>query len=301
MSAVDRQPAIENSALSRRLSNLMEDFSSSQRANSATVEHSGNSTFLSLACPTTLAAFFAFCNGRSAGTTIYLRGCTKNYDTAYPSLFRELPDTGFTKERLKRWRAYQYVLHSLRNLTRRRWRRKNLGAVLQHYGIRTPWLDVVRNLYYAVWFATHETLDCGLGGVVQPAVYDYGWISFFRRRVPSMSTLLTLNDISALHSSTHLRPHTQHGASLAMQSDDAKTPNQFQEFNRFRVAQVRIPNNMDWKFSGQMGSADFMFPSRDLDDSFRRLSTPAVQDILRIACMKFGIPSTSLGKISGYT
>ena len=260
----------------------------------------GDFAFLSIDRPTTLAAFFAFCNGRSSGTTIYLRGTTKFHSTAYPSLFRGLPRIGYMLEQDRRWRAYKYVLKSLQNLKGGRWHRKDLGAVLQHYGIKTPWLDVVRNLYSAVWFATHELGHRGQCRIVQPTYRDCGWISFYRRRVASNDRLLELNDISAHHSSTHLRPHTQHGASLAMQSDEDKTPNTLQDFNRFCIAQVCIPNSEEWKLSGHMVSTEFMFPSNDLDDSFRRLRKPAVREILRHACTKFSIASTSLGAISGY-
>ena len=285
--------------MARRLSNLMEDFSV-QHANSTRLDYRENSRYLIIDRPTTLAAFFAFCNRRSNDKSIYLRGTTEFHATAYPSLFRALPHFGYTKEQNNRWRAYKCAIGSLQNLKGSRWRRKDLGAVLQHYGIRTPWLDVVRNLYSAVWFATHELRHRGLRGKVRPTIRDCGWISFYRRRTASRHRLFELNDIAADHSSTHLRPHAQHGASLAMQSDGNELPNTFQDFNKYRVAHVCILCGEKWKLSGHMFSTEYMFPSNDLDDSFDLLSRSPVRQILRDACAEFGIASTSLGGISGY-
>ena len=189
-----------------------------------------------------LAAFFAFCSGQSTNTRIYLRGCTKNYAPTYPSLFREIQSDGGLDEKERRWSAYKCVLDSLRKLKGKRWRRKDVGAVLQHYGFKTPWLDVVRNLYTAIWFATHDLSDCGRHFVAKRTKSDFCWISFYRRKFGTENKCLLVKDISAHHSSTHLRPHTQHGVSLAMQADDAKIPYHCQDFNRFRIAQVRFPN-----------------------------------------------------------
>ena len=282
-----------------KASTFMETFSS-QHANSAKMVHRDDSVFLSIESPLTLAAFFAFCSGQSIDTRVYLRGCTENYETAYPSLFRELPDDDFVREQKKRWDAYKYVLHNLQDIKGGRWRRKDLGAVLQHYGIKTPWFDVVRNLYSAIWFATHELRNSGPDGVAKPTGNDYGWISFYRRKAWPTKKCLRVKDLSAHHSSTHLRPHAQHGGSLAMQMDEVDTPYPCQDFNRFRIGQIRIPYGTKWRLSGHMVSSAFMFPPRDLDESLCRLSIPAVQDILDDACTKFNMGSGSLGKISSY-
>ena len=282
-----------------RPSTFMEAFAS-QHGSSAQVHRCGDSAFLSIERPSSLAAFFAFCSGQSLNTRIFLRGCTEDHATAYPSLFRGLNHDDPRHEQANRWRAYQYVLHRFQDLDGQRWRRKDLGAVLQHYGIKTPWLDVVRNLYSAIWFATHDLQANGLDGKAQRTQEDYGWISFYRRKAPLAKRLLQVMDIFAQHSSTHLRPHAQHGGSLAMQSDNATEQYRNQDFNRFRVAQIRIPNSAEWTLSGHMVSTVYMFPSGDLDDSFRRLNVPAVQAILDGACRRFSICSGGLGQISSY-
>ena len=285
--------------MNSRASCFMEQFSSQNNTSAKLIDHHG-SVFLSVENPTILAAFFAFCSGQSIDTRVFLRGCTENYDRAYPSLFRCLPNDDIVEDRMKRWHAYKYVLEHMAKLNGRRWRRADLGAVLQHYGIKTPWLDVVRNLYSATWFATHNLRSAGPDGIVAPAENDYGWISFYRRKQRYTGKTLRVTDISAYHSSTHLRPHAQHGGSLAMQSDKTSSPNDCQDFNAFRVAQVRIPNTTEWRLSGYMASTAFLFPSRRFDGSLRLLSTPNVQNILNVACEQYSIPAGSLGTISSY-
>lgn len=112
--------------------------------------------------PTLLAALVAYCSGRRH--QVFLRGCTQDHPASVPSLFRDKSRNGFTYCRetvIQLWDAYQALLNALHKelapkRAKSRWRRRNLGAVLQHYGIKTPWLDVVRNLHTAIWFATHE-------------------------------------------------------------------------------------------------------------------------------------------------
>ena len=278
---------------------FMENFSR-RHGNYARLEQGHGPVHICIEQPSILAAFFAYCSGQGANTRILLRGCTTNHPAAYPSLFRELPDDDPQGEQLRRWHAYKHALDSFRRLNGSRWRRKDLGAVLQHYGVRTPWLDVVRNLYTAIWFATHELAGSGLHGMATPTSRDYCWISFYRRRTAATKEALRVKDLPAHHSSTHLRPHAQHGLSLAMQADDIELPHECQDFNRFRVAYVRIPNGKRWKLSGHMFSSSFLFPSGEVDGSLRLLSAAVVQDFLDEACARFDIQPGSLGKISSY-
>ena len=280
-------------------SRFMETFVRWHGKSAALERHSG-SVHLRIEHPSTLAALFAYCSGRGPNSRIFLRGCAKNYSTTYPSLFRGLPGGCPQDDRRRRWHAYQQVLVNLRELNGGRWRRKDLGAVLQHYGIKTPWLDVVRNLYTAIWFATHDLGGSGMHGGARPAKGDHGWISFYRRQVGTVEEKLIVKDLPAHHSSMHLRPHAQHGLSLAMQADDVELLRRCQDFNEFRIAQVRIPNGKQWKLSGHMFSSAFFFPSIELDDSLRLLSSAAVQEFLNEACARFNLQRGSLGEISSY-
>ncbi len=60
------------------------------------------------------------------------------------------------------------------------------GAIFQHYGIRTPWIDLVDNLFIAIWFAATERSES------EPYFYkrskqDYEFIYFIQVETPSNS------------------------------------------------------------------------------------------------------------------
>ena len=192
--------------------------------------HDNNRYYLHICDPTLLAALVAYCSGRRRRQQVFLRGCTENHPTAVPSLFRDKSRNGAAysqDECIRLWDTYRTVLASFRkelapNNNKSRWRRPNLGAVLQHYGIKTPWLDVVRNLHTAIWFATHE-LDPAQKIWVPIRSENHGWISLYRRRPPEPNSLV-VGDLWGEQSSKHFRPHVQQGLSLAMQKGQRSMP-----------------------------------------------------------------------------
>ena len=153
---------------------------------------------------------------------------------------------------------YRQVLTTLKsNLKGHRWRRAKLGAVLQHYGLKTPWLDVVRSLHTAIWFATNSIKTDG-SCHVDASQKTHGWISLY-----GGDKDIKVNDFWRQQSSRHVRPHVQHAMSLAMQWDMAPEPRAEQDFRKYRIAQVRFPNCPKWKLAGHMFTSQFLFPQHD--------------------------------------
>ena len=258
--------------------------------------------------PAVLAAFFAYCSGPSPDKQVYLRGCTRNYPNALPSLFR--PGRGSktlsTDEYNTRWKAYQRVLKNVRaklteNGDESRWKRANLGAILQHYGVNTPWLDVIRNLNTAIWFAARKFKE-GNPNCYELRPGGHGWISFYRRIRDQNTYDLKLVDLSGEHSSTFVRAHAQHGMSFAMQDDnvEAPVPWEGQDFNYYRIANVCFPLTCRWISCGHLSSTAFMFPPKELDSSLKRLVDCGVDDILRNVCCEFELPCKTLGSLAQY-
>ena len=108
----------------------------------ATMDSAG--AYMHVNGPMGLAAFVAYCSGNRR---IYLRGSTIDHPYSVPTLFRRDGDGRQYDypECKRRWYAYRDLLIRLRSiLSDRRWHRPRLGAVLQHYGLKTPWFDVVR-------------------------------------------------------------------------------------------------------------------------------------------------------------
>ena len=278
----------------------------------------GERECIHLESPIILTSFVAFCS--NSRRKVFLRGETECFPHSVPSLFRNSDGTQCSDDELrKRWSAFQCFRKELRKLDGKRWKMKNLGAVLQHYGIRTPWLDVVHNIYTAVWFATHDlrrghceshkdyTSSCqfcrklGSRGFAKRSCRDYGWISLYAEHPtctaerPCSNRKLTAQDIPCDQSSRHLRPHAQQALSVAMQGDKNREPLPRQDFDDFRIAHVRFPNSEEWRLDAYMFSTGFLFPPREQDDSLRQLTEPKAQRSLSNACK-----NVDLGTVSHY-
>ena len=111
-------------------------------------------------------------------------------------------------------------------------------------------------------------------------------------------------DLTEAHSSRHVRPHAQHGLSLAMQSDPTNlhgllSPNAHtSDFNTHRIARVRFPaNDKRWKLCGHMFSHRFLFPAPEQDDSLKQLMRNRVQNALKKACRKHDLEPGTLGTV----
>lgn len=257
--------------------------------------------YLYIKTPVILAALVAFCS--SHRQQVLLRGNCQNHPRAFPSLFRD--EDRFCANPEDRWLAYKYVLRTLRNrFGGTRWDRDELGSILQHYGIKTPWLDVVRNLHTAIWFATHTlAIDDPRRSFVKPNKEEYGWISLYvdsgaeRRQ-------LTVVDLSGAHSSRHVRPHAQQGLSLAMQSDptngavdDCVPAACDSDFNTHRVARVQIAARSEyWTLAGHLFSSQFLFPAPEHDSSLRQLLDIA-PSILEEARTKYALDRDAIGAV----
>ena len=282
--------------------NVMEQFKERYYSEDVSVElfpKHGDPEYIHVDDPVTLASFVAFCS--TSDRRIFLRGSTDNYRGSVPALFRDAEGMQCGKDECsRRWCAYRCLLTKLGcELKGSRWEDADLGAVLQHYGIKTPWLDVVRSLYIAIWFSTHTLETRGSCRVARWSERRYGWISFFAQQRDGL-TALEVCDLWGEHSSRHIRPHVQQGLSLAMQKDAATDARAQQDCDPYRIAQVRFSNAPAWKFFGHMFAARFLFPAPEWDDSLRELARPVVQDILDSVCREHRLDGGVLGTVTHY-
>ncbi len=243
--------------------------------------------------PAALASFVAFSKGQK-GKRVYLRGqdCWRGGLT--PLLFR---DAVTDEERRSRWRAYQAFCDRLKKIVpgARRIRRRNFGAVLQHYGFRTPWLDVVDDIHAAVWFATHNRCDLGDTVRYQRASEGFGCVV-----VLAVPKDIRVQDLRAAHSSRNTRCHVQQAFSLAMQNDDAVDPSVQQDFSTYVLGVVRIPTVKRWHLRGFRASQSYFFPSVDIDSTYKRLLAPEVNELADRTESEFGVPG-ALGHAAEYS
>ena len=249
--------------------------------------------FLSLTHPVALARFVAFVKSRmqAAGTDVFLRGQTADYPGMVPALFR----TSSWEERLHRLKAYQQGLdHLQRELGYLRFARENAGAVFQHYGLQTPWLDLVDNLYTALWFATHEHVDCDGQSYYRRSARPYGWIYLVATAAAGVEPLICV-DLRKEQSSMNVRLQVQHGVSVASQGDLGE-PIRY-DYALFVIARVRVPNDRRFSFEGTLAKSQFLFPPPALDESSRILLESRANELLAETEACYGLKHEVLGRV----
>jgi hypothetical protein len=91
---------------------------------------------------------------RSIGN-VYLRGQHNLYDSIIPSIFRNISNLGGFHNRNQHIKEFVTKCSDKMELIR------NLDEIvkepiLQHYGIGTRWIDLVDNLWIALWFGSYS-------------------------------------------------------------------------------------------------------------------------------------------------
>jgi hypothetical protein len=213
--------------------------------------------------------------------SILLRGQKQDHGGMKPALFRPCGQAS-GKTLLA---AEKHLEEAIRRkmAPRKRFQRSNLAALLQHYGVRTTWLDVVDDLRVAVWFATH---DISHGAAIR-RVEGTGWIYLLCTR--STAGRLHVVDLRVVHHGLSLRPHMQQGWSIRAQDHD---------LSRYVAATIEFPVSSRWHLDGYLGTAAFLFPPAGLDHTLGLLKQRAVSGLLRRTEREYQLPAGTLGRIS---
>jgi hypothetical protein len=164
-------------------------------------------------------------------------------------------------------------------------------ALLQHYGIRTTWLDVVDNLWVALWFACHHAKALARGSEeylhfekripTQRATpdADYAYVlllesAFFtpvdghpgHYRDDRSETI----DLRVAAPSQFVRPHAQHGI-LVRKLSKAGLP--VGDCSALHVGTIRVElaAALDWLGSAATLTCHSLFPPAYYDYGYREL------------------------------
>lgn len=232
--------------------------------------------------PQMLAAFIGYLKfqHRNLGR-IYFRWEKKNHKNTIPSLYR---GNHITDKTIKiRTSAYEDLVDSIPELYKAyRFKREDINPLLQHYGIKTNWIDLVDNLYIAIWFSLHNNLS------------NSGFIKIFCEKNENDS--LFISDLRNNHSSLSLRPHCQHGISATKAIKDWNLENI--NFNNYLVATVELPNNTLFELKGEIFTEKYMFPLKKVDNTFKLLSQKKLTTRINEIYTKYNLTDDELGIIS---
>lgn len=237
------------------------------------------------------AGYLKFNLAKNASEGVYFRGQRKLYGTLPPTLYRGLSSAGTQVKRheavarlIEKFRASGSIFDSFGSYAHE--------PLLQHYGISTTWIDLVDNLWVALWFACYKAM----------AVGKIGEYVHFERRIPSevekyayillvgadishraqakpgyfFGKNTELVDLRMAAPSVFLRPHAQHGLLFRLKGGDGGR--EFDYSRQIRgVIRVELTKALSWLGSGTIVNTHSLFPPPYYDNGYHILLTCGIE------------------------
>lgn len=264
---------------------------------------------LLIAHPAILATFMGYLKfqNRQLRETkeVFFRGQTNNHSNIIPSLLR---GNDFKKINILS-DAYEKLKLKARELYKAsRFREETIDNFFQHYGIKSKTLDLVDNIYIAIWFATNKWKQ--VSGFPNLCTYeaskeDFGWIYFmlveppFANQTNSSPAFNGYCDLRKYHSSLSARLHCQHGITYFRDNDGVWTEEN-RCFDNLLIATVRIPNSDDFRINGTVFSKEFLFPNSEIDNTYKLLKRDKFAELILAIEDEYKLNAGDLGKIWTY-
>ncbi|HEY0331879.1 MAG TPA: FRG domain-containing protein [Rhodopseudomonas sp.] len=213
---------------------------------------------------------------------IFFRGQTKLYTGLLPGLFRG----GFASRHAQDTRivALKRAVDDIAGRIRlmASFGRYAYEPLLQHYGFRTSWIDLVDNVWVALWFACREAHATGeLGQYLhferRKDVNSFAYILLIAVDIaenfaskPGLSKGPTTEcvDLRIACPSLFLRPHAQHGVLFRMRGDRLRRP---LDYSSEICGIIRIPlaEAQSWLGDGTTLGTHALFPPPFYDFGYR--------------------------------
>jgi hypothetical protein len=234
------------------------------------------------------AGYLKHIRAKSNGKAVYFRGQSRLFPTLSPTLYR-----GMTKPqvRAKRDNAMQSLLNKI--ISERTFLRSVDNWVheplLQHYGLKTRWLDVVDNVWIALWFACHTAHSFGKNGEYLHFEKRIVWHIKAESRyayILLLESAATLDasasqgcfrdknsatiDLRVAAPSQFVRPHAQHGLCLQCLSARGKPKQDFSELLA-GIVRVDLTDALEWLGSGDLLNVHALFPPPPYDFGFQEI------------------------------
>ena len=225
---------------------------------------------------------------------VYLRGQDSLYDngTIYangtfdfemrscqlvPSVFRVVENRSLKKVD----QLYTHVGKISRKVSCLDMIEEKLFPLLQHYGLKTMWLDIVDNIWVALWFSLYSfSSQIGVHNEFtnirkRDSGYSYLFLILSDATMESINnpgcfygkeTMVT--DLRKALPSVYLRPHAQHAFMIRKRNLDKTN-----DYSDLIVGIARIPVEKVYQWVGKSGlvSVQSLFPSPRYDYGYKKL------------------------------
>jgi hypothetical protein len=239
---------------------------------------------------TRAAGYLKYVSAQDATGPIYLRGQTNLYESLRPALYRRYGGPRHHRgtpisQKMKtgvEGKLADYLKATKTTGFLRGTPDHAREALLQHYTVRTRWLDLVDNVWVALWFSVVRGEACGPEGQYlhfTDSDEKYGYILLISpgAGVPDaarpgvvVSEKAEVVDLRQAAPSLYVRPHAQHGLLFRRKSypDVAAT-----DLMDFKVGVIRVLANdaRSWVGLGRLADVHSVFPPPHFDQGYLHL------------------------------
>jgi hypothetical protein len=232
------------------------------------------------------SGYLKYCHALKDAKTVLFRGQRSLYNCSLkPSLYRHASSISTCNKRNRYIKEYLGMIGKqgkvLKQVPNYAWE-----PLLQHYGISTKWIDLIDNVWIALWFATHDVYATGkqkqyfhFEQRIPRTKDDFAYILLFevetRLSDPYRPGLYSgkrseMVDLRIAAPSLFLRPHSQHallargkGPGGAMVSDYWPMV--------VGVIRINLQDALSWLGQGNLLTTNVLFPSPVYDFGYRDL------------------------------
>jgi hypothetical protein len=224
---------------------------------------------------------------------VFLRGQSKIYDKLSPTLYRGIKSES---AQTKRHQSLNNTLDLFRSSCDifGKFPEYSHEPLLQHYGIHTSWIDVVDNVWVALWFASHQAFSAGKNKEFlhfdkrKITNNSYCYIILLsanddRRARPRRGMILSrtteLIDLRITVPSIFLRPHSQHGMLFRLKGEQG---GRVLDYSSAIIGIIRfdLADAFGWLGSGSMVGIRSLFPPPYFDTGYGMLLSVQHSDYL---------------------
>lgn len=207
---------------------------------------------------------------------VYFRGQTDLYNgTMIPSLYR-----GKTRLDSITWKYNERINKVIKGKRIfNQYSRTVFEPLIQHYGVKTPYIDLVDNVWVALWFALHQAKTVAINSHEYVYYYEskkeYAYIILIASDAKTETkqfgvykgTDTTLIDLRKATPSYFLRPHAQHAYMIRKNEEFPG------DYSDLIVGMAKIPTDIGFKWLGtnEFLSLSSLFPASYFDSGYKIL------------------------------
>jgi hypothetical protein len=233
------------------------------------------------------AGYLKHVYGKDKLTSVFYRGQSSLYNLSLiPSLYRGTKRQAARQKRDTTLKSYLGACKKqgqvLKQVPEYAWE-----PLLQHYGIKTRWLDVVDNVWVALWFACHTVRTTGKRGeylhfeprpIPSGGQDDFAYVLLMEVENGDTTghpglhegTTTQAVDLRVASPSTFLRPHAQHGLLIRKRPSGPNASMDYYDMN-VGIIRVNLRDAFQWLGGGSLLTTHVLFPPPVYDFGYRDL------------------------------